>query len=513
MSCRGWQSLVAIVVGLVTAAPAAAADFTWIPNAASNQWSNGANWEGGAAPSGTVGALNFGAPHCPTASCGYQATNDVDGLSASTLTMTVAAPGAAGGPSYALQALSGSPLTLSSGLTLDDPNPGIFHLGLPLVLSGPNSWTIAHGAAWVEGGVSGSGSLDVKLTDSTGPGGAPNTIIFQGAANEVGPVSITGTLIGPGGMVSSNAGVGNITGAPGDLNGTNGNPVALKDLLFGGVGRLGALSTSNTTLSIGTGPDQQQSRTLQVASAAFGPKTFLTLGGDYAGTRPGLDFGEITSSGSIDLGGVTLSTSPGVGRPCPAVGTVYTLISTTGALTGAPANPRNQLACGPTDSVTQLTVTFAVNAGSSPRTVTATIGPNQVQTANPGVAGALAQLIDAALATFNPPAGTSIGSLLTKGVALVFDAPAPGALSVSWYLVPAGAHISAKKKPVLVARGSATTKTSGRLKIKLKPTSAGKRLLKKAARAKKRLRLTSRSEFKPLVGSPAKRIAKIQLKR
>src|SRR6516162_1341730 len=87
-----------LVLGMpVIPSAAAAADFTWsgataLGSGASN-WSNGPNWVGGTAPSGSVGVLTFPAltsPPCtstpPTDTCS-QGTDDISGLSASGLTI------------------------------------------------------------------------------------------------------------------------------------------------------------------------------------------------------------------------------------------------------------------------------------------------------------------------------------------------------------------------------------------------------------------------------------------
>jgi Spy/CpxP family protein refolding chaperone len=67
---RLFRALASAVLAIAVAAPAAsAADFTWAPPASGN-WSSGANWQGGVAPSGTVGTLSFPATPCPGQPCG-----------------------------------------------------------------------------------------------------------------------------------------------------------------------------------------------------------------------------------------------------------------------------------------------------------------------------------------------------------------------------------------------------------------------------------------------------------
>lgn len=86
-----------------------------------------------------------------------------------------------------------------------------------------------------------------------------------------------------------------------------------------------------------------------------------------------------------------------------------------------------------------------------------------------------------------------IGALLKHGgYALSFNALAPGEITVSWYLVPKGAHLS-QAKPVLVARGHLTVKTLGAAKLTIRLTGSGRALLKHA----NRLALTARGSMAP----------------
>jgi virginiamycin B lyase len=110
----------------------------------------------------------------------------------------------------------------------------------------------------------------------------------------------------------------------------------------------------------------------------------------------------------------------------------------------------------------------------------------------PGGSGGAAAALGAALGPVGP--GSSITAILKAGGYLAsLSAPKPGTAKVVWYLVPKGAHIAAKPKPIVVASGSKTLKQAGKAKLKVKLTSAGKALLKKA----KTLKLTAKGSFKP----------------
>jgi hypothetical protein len=69
--------------------------------------------------------------------------------------------------------------------------------------------------------------------------------------------------------------------------------------------------------------------------------------------------------------------------------------------------------------------------------------------------------------------------------------PEAGTLNIGWYLVPKGAKLAKKVKPVLVASGKlgVAAATPGQLKLSL--TAAGRRQLKRA----KRMSITARAEY------------------
>jgi hypothetical protein len=92
----------------------------------------------------------------------------------------------------------------------------------------------------------------------------------------------------------------------------------------------------------------------------------------------------------------------------------------------------------------------------------------------------------------------TIPSLLKTGSFLMpFTALEPGSVTISWYELPAGATLAkkskAKRKPVLVASGRAKFSAAGTETVKLKLTTAGKKLLKHSSR----LKLTAKATFTP----------------
>jgi hypothetical protein len=78
------------------------------------------------------------------------------------------------------------------------------------------------------------------------------------------------------------------------------------------------------------------------------------------------------------------------------------------------------------------------------------------------------------------------------GYTLSFKSLGAGKLTVSWYLVAKGAHLAAIR-PVLVASGKASFTKSRTLKLAVRLTRKGKRLLKHA----KRIKLTAKGVYTP----------------
>ncbi len=96
-------------------------------------------------------------------------------------------------------------------------------------------------------------------------------------------------------------------------------------------------------------------------------------------------------------------------------------------------------------------------------------------------------------------AGRIAAILKAGGYALMFDAPESGTALVSWYLLPAGAHLASARHartPVLIASGRRSFSAAGAQRVLLKLTAAGKALLRHARRVK----LTAKGTFTPTGG-------------
>ena len=333
-------ALVAVLGGLGVAAPAAAAtDYSFT---GSGNWSVGSNWTPTGPPASGFGTLSFPATSCSSTAC-PASTDDISGLSGGTL--SIQSPTSTSGPPPMGWQLNGSQtLTLNSGLSLSAnsntaPSTSMGSVRMPLLLGASNTWTVSRGQFSVVGGVSGNQPLAMNVSNG-------GTLTFANASNEVGAVTITG--IGSG---SGPFGPLNTVGVQGDLNGTNGHAVNLSNATLygsgvtgpGGTATLGALSTSNGAF-VSTGGTQNPTGSISVTGATLDSTStaHFTIA-DTTGTTAGTDYSQLTSTGAINLAGAQLDIFGGTQSGCvnPSVGTTYTLVSTTGTLSGAFGNAPN----------------------------------------------------------------------------------------------------------------------------------------------------------------------------
>jgi len=132
-------------------------------------------------------------------------------------------------------------------------------------------------------------------------------------------------------------------------------------------------------------------------------------------------------------------------------------------------------------------VVTATNTDGSALAISSEIGPIAPSSAH----------IKASLTGQITPHGKAAGIaalMKNQGYALSFTALSAGNVVIDWYYLPNGAHLaSGKPKPVLVAVGKATFTRAGTLKITIKLTANGKRMLKHT----KRLTLTAKGTFTP----------------
>jgi hypothetical protein len=320
---------------LCAPAAAGAADFTWTGAAAVNpeegQWSNAANW-GGTAPAGSVGRLTF--PALPEPPCSsqpgqfvtcYLTKNDISGLEIEAISID-------DGVNYLL---SGNPITLGRGGLTAAPSAAdpqivlVPQVELPIVLSAPQTWTIAGGPnnqqLGLDANVTGqSEDLGIQLS-------AFGFLSVRGDV-EVGRVSVTGQgglALGP-------------TPNDGSLNGADKNPVEFGGgsalVAYGPHSTIGPLTMSSGTLQVGSGIPEG---TLSVSGPlGLDSRVNLNLYISHGGTTPGTESSQLRVAGKANLNGAHLILG-GVGsgngqRSCAGlrVGTEYRLIEASGGLAG-----------------------------------------------------------------------------------------------------------------------------------------------------------------------------------
>ncbi|HWB13101.1 MAG TPA: Ig-like domain repeat protein [Pirellulales bacterium] len=298
------------------------------------------NWSNGVPASGDSPVFPGGAAHLTN-------IDDITGLTVDSITFS----GASGGYN-----LGGSnPLTLSSGVTASN-TAGANTINLPLVLGASQSFTVGTGVLLGVGGVvsgsaaltkAGDGTLDLLASDTYNGGTTVNA----------------GTLL--------------VDGSTGDVSLTAGT--------VGGTGTVGAITATGGSLAPG---GENNPGVLNAAAVTLNSSTTFSalLDGTSAGNGPG-KYSQLTATGTVDLGGATLSATLGFALPTNAS---FTLIQSTSAISGTFAQGTSLTIGGQkfqivynTNSVvlvaanTSTTLTPSANpaAVNQPVTFTATVGP------------------------------------------------------------------------------------------------------------------------------------------
>jgi hypothetical protein len=314
--------------------------FTWsgrtrVAGESSFDWSLATNWLGESPPGAGEQVRNLTFPELgaeceaesPAEAC-YETYDDASGIRAEGLRMDDAED----------YLIAGEPIDLGAGGLAASPagaaGPAGDVLADPLELSAPQTWKL-----------DGSGSLGeeagVLLAEGvTGPGKALEVHLSEEpvlylAENdvEVGPLSIDGADAGRAGVLN---GVVALLG--GRLNSGDGQSVALRHMFLTGGGTTGPLTTEDAELDIGD-PDAG----IEAASLTLDAGSRLEFNITGAGSAAKAEYSQLVSHGTIALAGASLGVvvrPPKAGQPCPALsrGRTYTLVSTTGALSGTFAN-------------------------------------------------------------------------------------------------------------------------------------------------------------------------------
>jgi hypothetical protein len=371
------------LLALTPMASASASSFVWAGGSpgrseSAAHWSAGANWEGNTPPISAQAIEMLTFPHLTNSEClsnpqtdtCYLSLNDLSGLTVNSIQLDDA-------DNYLL---AGEAIKLGSGgLTAAPPagtsGPAGSFMEMPIELSAPQKWSIANRSGGnlgengllMEGGVTGVGSaLTFEL------GGGPALILAN--STEVGPVTVEGKNAA-GSHIAN--GIALLDG--GQLNSADHEPVDLRNAYFAGIGAVGALTTNNTTLDVGS--ETEPAGSIETSSVGFGSTTGVIFEIRGSGSTARTDYSQLVSGGLVELAGVIVVVvgKPSAGAPCPILtrGQKYTFVSTTGTLSGTFANAPESLeipiSLAPGCSNPPQTMRISYGQSGSIKTVTGTV--------------------------------------------------------------------------------------------------------------------------------------------
>ncbi len=330
------------VFGLLTVlclvlAPAASS-LQWSGGAAASSpgWSSASNWAGIPPSLLEPVALEFPrlaggtcASASPSETC-YVSKNDVGDVAVESLRVD-------DGDEYELE---GDGITLGGGGLTASPASGTSgpagdFIGLPIELGVSQTWSVAgrsgggtgENGVFVEGGVTGSSKgLAVDLEHGAA--------LYLRNSTDVGLLTFVGADAGETGALNGFVG---LLGAR--VNSSDGSGVSLSHIVMIGSGSVGALTTSDAELGVGSGHPTGEIQARSVALDAGSEAEFEITG---SGTTEGADYGQLSSGSTVALGGASLGVfvGPMSGTQCPVPqpGQTYVLVSTTGTLLGSFGN-------------------------------------------------------------------------------------------------------------------------------------------------------------------------------
>jgi hypothetical protein len=372
------------LLALTPVAAASATSFVWAGGSlgrteSAAHWSTGENWEGDIPPisSQAIETLTF--PHLTNSACEskpqtdtcYLTLNNLSGLTVDSIQLDDA-------DDYLL---AGEAIKLGSGgLTATAPvgtsgSAGAF-MEMPIELTASQKWSIANRSGGkleengllMEGGVTGAGSaLTFELS------GGPALILAN--STEVGPVTIEGPNAAAGEHIAN--GISLLDG--GQLNSVDHESVNLRNAYFAGTGTVGALTTDNATLDVGSGAEPAGS--IEAFNVDFGSTAGVVFEITGSGSTAQADYSQLVSGGPVELAGVivVIVGKPSAGASCPTLtpGQKYTFVSTTGTLSGAfvnaPENLEIPISLGPGCSNSPQTMRISYSQSGSTKTVTGTV--------------------------------------------------------------------------------------------------------------------------------------------
>lgn len=338
----------------------------------------------------------------------------------------------------------------SGGLNVAPGSGAVAAFGMPITLGASQTWTVGNGSGPVELVL--GGAVSAAATDTLNVTLAGSSSVLFSAPVNVGPVKLTGSAAaGPvvGGLVTIDS----------SLNGTSHASVAVDDatVLTGGTATVGPLTSAGGSVIVG--PASVSGGLLTVEGAAsLDSKSLLSL---VAGSR-------LAATGNINLGGATLllaiASSTGT-CSTPAAGTVQTIVSSGGALTGTFAGVPNGGTVNVVSGCTSQVVSTAT-IRYTPNAVTATfnapappISPNQSTTTTTTTAGSTAAPTTTTTTTTTSSSTTTTSTSSALPPPVLFTSANVAPVSGKVYIaLPAGASL-ARAAVATESRAKAKTPT------------------------------------------------------
>jgi hypothetical protein len=456
-------------LALAVSSASAATTYTWGGvDSSSAGWSVADNWAGDAAPSAsdTGDLLDFPASltggDCENTqddAC-YVSEDDIPGYSVDGITLDDG-----GTDDYLLEAdADNDVLELGAGgitASTTSSDEGGAEIGIPLELTASQTWSI-------DGGPSGQGQLvlDQGLSAKSATSDLLTSVLENygvlglSGDNEVGEVSVLGDDRGRFGTDAAHNGWVDLDDA--SLDSTDGQPVTVENAGLTGTGTTGPLEIDEGFISPG-----DPSGTL----AVDGPATIENT--SYFVPLIGAGSDRLTAAGGIVLHGAYLDVqSTDDSNTCPTLesGTTYTILSTSGSLTGSFNNaPSSGDTIDMDCSGVQPQLTINYNTTSSPETVTVTTAAAPTPTPAKPLSPTVTELTSTEAqaeddpgapitlnATVTSTGGTPQGSVEFEESVSTFTRPESGAVPASSIPKPTWTAIAGcSSVPVLEENGSA----------------------------------------------------------
>lgn len=267
----------------------APATHTWT-GATSALWSDPTNWNGGSPAGDPNAVLVF-----PAGAANLSNTNDLTNLTIQSISFT-------GSDNYTI---AGNTLTLNAGgITLDvTATTGTDMINLPIMLGASQTWTIFNASRTLQVGGILSGAAAADLTKDG-----------------------MGTLM----LTADNTYGGTTTVAAGFLlvrgSQPGSNVIVNSGATLAGSGTVGSITTSGAISPGGPGPG-----ILNSGDVTFNAGSSLLI--QFTGTTAGTGYGQLNSTGTVNLGG-NPSLTVTLGSFIPTVGSTFMPIASTGGITG-----------------------------------------------------------------------------------------------------------------------------------------------------------------------------------